>query len=210
MIDTIIKWANFIIGSNAETRSWMLSFVMVPGVIVGYLISGLTPVSPFSVFEDSISVTPILLEVQPGRVEKRDGVVVILDSSDVNMSLPWSTTQKRPASLLMSIDAATYNGNVGWLASDLSGLRVRQPLVGTEDPVVIVAVGAQAEEILIPGKRLPVRSLGLTSRKSISLALWSTISSMFGIGLTIGIGRASVSKVDEGGTGNEGTEKDEN
>jgi hypothetical protein len=209
MIDVIIKWADSLLAKNAEARSWFLSFVMVPGAIIGYLISGLTPVSPFSVFEDSISVTPILMEVRPGIVERHDGFVVILDSNDVSLSLPWSTKQNLPPSLLMSIDLPTYNGNLGWLSTDRNGLRIRQPLLGQEDPVVIVAIGSQAGDVLIPGKRLPLKTLALTSRKSISLALWATISSMFGIGLTIGIGRASVSKISEDGTGNEGTEKNE-
>jgi hypothetical protein len=209
MIDLISKWADSLLGKDAETRSWFLSFVMVPGAIIGYLISGLTPVSPFSVFEDSISVTPILMEIRPGRVERRDGVIMILDSNDVSLSLPWSTPQNLPASLLMSIDLATYNGNLGWLATDLNGLRIRQPFLGRDDPVVIVAIGPQVKDVLIPGKRLPLKSLGLTSRKSVSLALWATISSMFGIGLTMGIGRASVSKISEDGAGYEGAEENE-
>lgn len=194
MIDRIIEVYNLLQGS-AERRHWIFAYVIVPGLVTSYMVSGLSTVSPFNGFEDTIAVAPIrTVDDRSGKLRDQDGIVLIADPSDLEFSIPWRHPGGKVSSLFLSIDSASYQSNFSRLALDDNSLRAKLPLLGVSDPFVLIAVGGAADDVLLPGKSLTADAFKLPSRSSTALALWGVLACMFGIGLSIGMANAPVAE----------------
>lgn len=209
MIEKFLEWYK-LLEDNREKRNWVYAYVIVPGAVLSYMISGLSPVSPFSLFEDGLSVIPIKsVDDGSGKVASQEGAIFILDTSELDLSVPWPETATNLGQLLVSIDRDLYKGNVSRLALDRRGLRARLPLLGVSEPVALVTLGAPVQDVLLPGRRVPVSSLALTARSSVSFALWGIMASMFGIGLSIGMSNGPFLKPDKDSGRNGSAQKNE-
>lgn len=197
MIEKLLDWYKILKGSR-HRRHWVYAYVIVPGAVVSYTLSGLSPVSPFKIFEDGVSIVPIkAVNDTATGIKEESGLVVILDPSELELSIPWTSSASKPNRLLMSLDSDSFRGNTSRLTMDAAGLRAQLPLLGISEPVVLIALGGPANDVLFPGKKVSVNSLGLSARSSVALALWGIIASMFGIGLSIGIANAPISEPEE-------------
>lgn len=187
MIERIIKWGETLLQSDPTARAWLLSYVVVPGALIGYLTSGLSSVSPFAVFEDGISIATLhSASDASGASGKSEGTVLLLDPVDLDISLQWSTPGAQSPNILTSIGANDLQQNLDRIQVDRNGVRLRLPLRGISAPAVVIADQPPGDEVLLPGKKVATKSFALVPGHSIGLALWTLIGCMFGIGLAIG------------------------
>lgn len=188
MFDRLVKLFDLIQQKDREWRAWFFSHIAVPAVVMGYLISGLSPISPLSVFEDGISIVSLSSsKLGTSRAREENGAVVILDPVDLDVSIPWRDRSDGDVNLRSSLESALYASNDGRLRVDDHGLTIQLPLLGVSEPLVLVIDQELGEQVYLPGKKIRTAALAPSPRQSVGLALWAIIGGMFGIGLSLGL-----------------------
>lgn len=208
MIERLLKLRQLFLDSDPEWRCWFLAFVVVPVGVISYVASGFRPISPLSVFEDGISVVSMHRHsADSAEGVSTEGALLIVDPLDVELALPWLNRADR-VDMFSSIAPAQFEVNDSRIQLDEQQLRMTMPMLGITEPVAVFASGVQAREVLLPGRRLKVSSLGLPPRSSLALTLWALLSAVFGIGLALG--SAPTSQTNEERARQQRTEKRKN
>lgn len=171
-----------VLNAPPERKAWLYAHVLVPAIVVAVLL-GIVTVPGFADGDSSFAVIPLQSVYQTNRsCSARTGVALILEPDDADLSIPWR--YGAAPEIWTSIDPATHAANASRLRIDGSSIAADLPLLGASDPVLVIAEGVSAGDIMVRRDITPFASARLRPRQSAALATWAMVITLFGAALT--------------------------
>ena len=133
--------------------------------------------------EYALSVTELASYSESGVPLPHAAVAVLVEPSRYEYTVPLATSASRR--LITSLTPEEWQHNkekLGWVGPDLA---LKLPLIGISRPVMILAEGKVAKELLVAGGRIPVERLQVVARRSVNMVTWAFVSAIFGIGMGV-------------------------
>lgn len=180
LVDRILRW---IWTRSTQRPESMLAYGAAPTIAVLLIVWQMGAVGSLSGV-DAVVVVPLRSTVAVGSmssVHDQPGVVLILEPDARDFRISWQRARLQRAHL--SVDANTALENQRRLLIGPEGLETRPPLLGIQQPVVVVAEGVTAQEVWTAKGRSQLVDLAPPSQQSRSLALAGLVVAMFGSGL---------------------------
>jgi hypothetical protein len=171
-----------VLNAPPERKAWLYAHVLVPAIVVAVLL-GVVTVPGFADGDSSFAIIPLQSVYQVSRTSTvRAGVALIFEPDDAIVSIPWRYASA--PEIWTSIDTATHAANAERLRIDGNRIAAELPLLGASDPVLVIAEGVSAGDIMVRRDVTPFASARLHPRQSAALATWAMVITLFGAALT--------------------------
>ena len=171
----------------------LIPTLFIPAFVASIILGQYTSGSSLSGSEEPISALELRRVGAENGQETDDGMtaglLLWIEPTAGSFKIPWS--DGTPAGIWSSADPAVHDLNGERLRISTSELSAEFPLYGLSDPLLLLAEGASARELVLPGVAgsRDIPSLRLSSGNSRSIALGGLVISMFGLGLSANTAR---------------------
>jgi hypothetical protein len=165
-----------------EGLAKLAAYLLAPGLVFGFAISGVYSASIGFDFGEPITVVELHTEMDAlGRVTQRHGVALIVEpvTSTFRIPLDGATT------VWTSLDQRAARMNNDFLTISSTELRGRSPFVGVSTPVAVVVAGESGGELWIPGAKQALDNRGLEPRRSIAFLSNILLVCIFAFGMSL-------------------------
>ncbi|HXO28683.1 MAG TPA: hypothetical protein VOA80_15145 [Thermoanaerobaculia bacterium] len=182
MLGEVLDGIRTFLREAPEGRSRIFAYFVVPGLIVIFLATFLSPIRPIQSPEDAISAATIRMSQDTGGVSREENqLLLIMEPRDVSFKIPWKNGTARR--VFLSLDERLVRLNHDRIRFGSDNLAVTLPLYGISEPIALIADARPDSDIAFLQRRLPLGYFRLQSRQSSAYALWGIIWSTFVVGL---------------------------
>jgi hypothetical protein len=183
LIKLAIEWLK---KRSGDDMARIVAHLLAPAFVLGLTLLGsfgevLSLGSP-----RAITISELKTEMSPsGDSKSKPGIAIIVEPITSEYRIPLSGGVSK---MWSSLDEEEARANNDHLVLDAAGLNGRTPLVGVNEPVMVVLEGNIGKEIQVPGGREKIDDWRLESRKSLSLVSGVLLSCVFAFGVSLAKG----------------------
>lgn len=171
-------------------RCRIFASVLVPGVSMVGCLTFLLVSGPSFQSERSLALTELKTSMQlvdaNTVIAEREGLALFAVPSDREWYLPMESQVQ--GELWTSLDRDLLVANSERIQLSQDGLRLKLPLIGTNEPFVAITSMRGSGEVLSGGRTEVIADFKIRPILPEALPLWSTLSLMLGLGASVGIG----------------------
>jgi hypothetical protein len=186
MLDLIKLAIEWLKKRSGDDMARIVAHLLAPAFVLGLTLLGsfgeiLSLGSP-----RAITISELKTEISPrGDSKSKPGIAIIVEPITSEYRIPLIGGVSK---MWSSLDEEEARANNDHLVLDAAGLNGRTPLVGVNEPVMVVLEGNIGREIQIPGGREKIDDWRLESRKSLSLVSGVLLSCVFAFGVSLAKG----------------------
>jgi hypothetical protein len=182
---------------SGDDMARIVAHILAPAFVLGLTLLGSGEVLSLD-SPRPISISKLRTEISQKRDSKsRPGIAIIVEPVTSEYRIPLSGSA---STIWSSLDEEEARANYDHLVLDAGGLNGRAPLVGVNEPVMVVLEGNPGEEVQIPGGREKIDDWRLASRKSLSLVSGVLLSCVFAFGISLAKGFPSADRNEDAGS----------
>jgi hypothetical protein len=177
-------------GRSGAERAKISAYVLAPGLLLGWSISGAFGGGLSIDLERPITISELKTEVtRTGDPVTKQGIVLIVEPVVSEYRIQLGTGASK---IWTSLDEQAARANADRLVLDRDGLKSKTPFIGVNGPVTVVVDGNVGTDIQVPGGTQRVEDWRLSSRRSSSIVSSVLLACVFAFGMSLATGLPSV------------------